>query len=89
LSPGIPIILAMIAFSVILATIFLCLLVKFPKCIFYTMLIAGAILIIALAVLLFSMNQIVAGIIVLAVLIFYGVFLYCFKDQLKTGIMLL
>jgi hypothetical protein len=89
LKPGIPIILAMIALSVVLAILFLCLLVKFPKCIFYTMLIVGAILIIALSILFFTMGQYVAGGIGLAILVFYGIFLYCFKDQMMTGIMLL
>jgi hypothetical protein len=53
------------------------------------MLIVGAILIIALGILFFTMGQTIAGISVLAILILYAIFLYCYKDQIKTGIILL
>ena len=84
-----PVIVGMIVFSVILSVVFLFLLVKFPKCMFYTMLALGAVLFIGLAVLLFVMGSVVGGIVMVVMLLIYAAFVYCSRDKLRVGIVLL
>ena len=89
LKPAIPAIASMIALSVVLAIVFLLLLMKFPKCMFYTMLAVTTLLMIVLAIVCFAQGIIVMGIIILVALFFFGCFLYCCRDQIEIGIVLL
>lgn len=89
LKPGIPIILGMIVFALLLAILFLVLLVKFPKCVFYTMLILGGLLLLGLSILLFSFQQYAAAGIILFIFLLYLLFLYCSREQIRVGIVLL
>lgn len=79
----------MIALSVVLAIAFLCLMVKFPTCMFYTMLGLGAVLILALAILLFVAESIVGGIIFLVIFLIYLLVLFCAREKIRVGIALL
>lgn len=79
----------MIVLSGVLSVVFLLLLVKFPTCMFYTMLAVGAILFIGLAVLLFVMGEVAGGIVIVVLLLIYAAFLYCSRDKIRVGIVLL
>jgi hypothetical protein len=89
LKPGIPVIIGMIVLSVVLAVVFLCLIIKFPSCMFYSMLILGAILILALAILLFVVGSVAGGVIFLVILLIYLLVIWCSRDKIKIGIVLL
>lgn len=89
LKPGIPIIVGMVVFSVILSIVYLCLIVKFPKCMFYAMLVLGALLILALSVILFITGSIAGGAIFLAMFLLYLLAVWCSRDKIRVGIVLL
>lgn len=69
----------MILLSVVLAIVFLCLLVRFPRCMFYFMLVVGGLMIVALAILLFVTGQPIAGAVIAVIAIVYGVMVFCSK----------
>lgn len=69
----------MILLSVVLAIVFLCLLVRFPRCMFYFMLAVGGLMIVALAILLFVTGQPIAGAVIAVIAIVYGVMVFCSK----------
>lgn len=89
LKPGIPVIVGMVLLSIVLAIVFLLLLVKFPKCVFYTMLILGALLILALAVGMFLAQNPIGGGVVLALLVVYAAAIYCSREKIQAGVVLL
>ena len=80
LKPAIPTIVGMIALAIVLSIIFMCMLSRFPKCMFYTMLIFTAIILIALTIAMFVAGSVVGGIILLIVLLIYGCFLCCSRE---------
>lgn len=89
LKPGIPVIVGMVLLSIVLAIVFLLLLVKFPKCVFYTMLVLGALLLLALAVGMFLAQNPIGGGVVLAMLVVYALVIYCSREKIQVGIVLL
>lgn len=89
MKPAIPTIIGMIILSIILAIVFMCLLSKFPKCMFYSMLAFTAIVLIVLTIVMFVSGAIVVGVILLILLLLYGCFLCCSREQIKIGIVLL
>ena len=89
LKPGLPVIVGMCVFAVILAVLFLCLILKFPKCMFYTMLAVGALLILALAVILVISQQFVGGAIFFGIFLLYILAIYCSRDKIRIGTVLL
>ena len=89
LKPAIPTIVGMIGLAIVLSIIFMCMLSRFPKCMFYTMLILTAILLIALIIAMFAAGSIVGGVLLLIVLLIYGCFLCCCREEIRVGIVLL
>lgn len=77
------------AFTVVMAALFLCLLVKFPKCIFVSMLIFGFLLIGAITALLFYIGALVPAIIMCVLMGILLLILCCTYKKIKTGIALL
>lgn len=67
----------------------MCLLSRFPKCMFYTMLIFTAVILVALMIMMFVAGAVVVGILLLIVLLIYACFLYCSREQIRIGIVLL
>lgn len=56
---------------------------------FYTMLVFGALLILALAIILFIGLQFAAGVIFLVVFFAYILAIYCGRDKIRVGTVLL
>lgn len=56
---------------------------------FYTMLVFGALLILALAIILFVALQFAAGVIFLVVFLAYILAIYCGRDKIRVGTVLL
>lgn len=79
----------MIVFSLILSILYLCLIVKCPKCMFYAMLVLGALLVLALSIVLFIAGSIAGGAIFLAIFVLYLVMVYCSREKIRIGIVLL
>ena len=79
----------MIALAFALSIAFMCLLAKFPKCMFYSMLVFTAIVLVILMILLFAAGATVGGVVILVILLIYGCFLFCVRDQIRIGITLL
>lgn len=79
----------MVLLSIVLAIVFLLLLVKFPKCVFYTMLVLGGLLLLALAVAMFISQNPIGGGVILAVLAVYALVIYCSRDKIQVGVVLL
>ena len=79
----------MIALAFALSIAFMCLLAKFPKCMFYSMLILTALVLVILMILLFAAGAIVGGVIILVMLLIYGCLLFCARDKIRIGITLL
>lgn len=89
LKSALPIIISMVGLAIILSVIFLVLLIKFPRCMFYTMLAVALILITALMVLMFYSGVIIAGIVLLLMLLGFGCFLFCVRGKIRAGVVLL
>ena len=89
MKPAVPSIIGMIALAFVLSLAFMCLLAKFPKCMFYSMLAFTAIVLIILVILMFVAGAVVGGVILLVILLIYGCFLYCARDKIRIGITLL
>lgn len=89
LKPGIPIIIGMMALSFLMSIVFLCLLTRFPTCIFITMLILGAILFAAVTVLLFYAQALIPAIIMCILFILLIIVLCCTFNKIRTGLVLL
>ena len=79
----------MVALSVVLAVAFQCLLIKFPQCMFYAMLILGGIFMIALAIIMIIAGGIAGGIVFGVITIIYFVVIFCNKNQIRIGTVLL
>lgn len=56
---------------------------------FYTMLVFGALLILALAIILFIALQFAAGVIFLVVFLAFILAIYCGRDKIRVGTVLL
>lgn len=56
---------------------------------FYTMLVLGAVMILALTILLFVSGSPIGGGIMAAMLVFYVIMIYCSKEKIRIGIVLL
>lgn len=89
LKPGIPVIVGMIVLSIVLAVAFQCLLLKFPKCMFYTMLILGGVFMLVLAIIMVIAGALAGGIIFAIVTIIYFIVVFCNKSQIRVGSVLL
>lgn len=89
LKPGLPVIIGMMALTVVMAVLFLCLLVRFPKCIFVTMLILGALLMGTITALLFYVGALVPAIVLCVLSFVLVVVLCCTFRKIRTGIVLL
>lgn len=89
MKPGIPIIAGMMAFTVVMAMLFLCLLVKFPKCVFATMMVLGFLLLGAITALLFYVGALAPAIIMCVFMGIIFIILCCTYKKIKTGIALL
>lgn len=83
------IIVGMFFFSIALAIIFVLLLKNFPKCMIYSMI--GLIFCVYVALIILGIiNQIWWMVIVFGItIIITAILLYCFRNQLQTGILLL
>ena len=79
----------MMGLTVMMAILFLCLLVRFPKCIFITMLILGALLMGTITALLFYVGALVPAIILCVLSFVLVVVLICTFKKIRTGIVLL
>ena len=79
----------MMTLTIFMAIIFLFLLVKFPKCIFATMLVLGGLLIAAITVLLFYIGALVPAIIMCVIFVVLICILACTFKKIITGIVLL
>lgn len=79
----------MIVLSVVLSLLFLLLLIKFPKCMFYSMLIFGGLLILALAIIMFIAGSYVGGALILVLFLIFAVVMYCNRDKIQIGVVLL
>ena len=76
----------MMGLTVMMAILFLCLLVRFPKCIFITMLILGALLMGTITALLFYVGALVPAIILCVLSFVLVVVLICTFKKIRTGI---
>ena len=72
-----------------MAILFLCLLVRFPKCVFITMLILGAALMGTITALLFYIGALIPAIIMCILSFVLVVVLLCSFNKIRTGIVLL
>ena len=79
----------MIALGVGIAFLLMLLFIKFPRCLLYTMLALSVLSLFGLIVLVFMQGMIAMGVILLIVFVCAGCFLYCAKDQIKMGTILL
>lgn len=79
----------MMALTVIMAMLFLCLLVRFPQCVFVTMLVLGFLLLGAVTALLFYIGALVPAIIMCVIIGVMVIILCCTFKKIKTGIALL
>lgn len=89
LKSGIPVIIGMIVLSIVLAVAFQCLLLKFPKCMFYTMLILGGVFMIVLAIIMIYAGVIAGGVIFGLITIIYFIVVFCNQNQIRIGTVLL
>lgn len=89
LKPAIPVIAGMMGLSIIMAVVFLCFLVRFPKCVFIFMMVLGVLLLIAITALLFYVRAFAAAIILCVLIIALVGVLFCTFPKLKTGLILL
>ena len=79
----------MLAFTFILAIVFLILVSKFPKCMIYTGLVLAAIILVALGIALLASGVIIGAVMIFGLLALSACLLYCFREQLEQGIVLL
>lgn len=79
----------MILLSIVISIVFLMLLVKFPKPMFYAMIIITFLILLAVVIVSFIAGAIVVGISAMIILLIYGCFLFCVRDKIPEGIVLL
>ncbi len=89
MKPAIPVISGMMGLTLLMAVLFLFLLVKFPYCIFVSMLIIGTVLIGTVTALLFYIKALVPAIIMCILCFILFCVLACTFRKIKTGIVLL
>ena len=79
----------MIAFAMVLALLFLFLLVKFPKPMFYGMCFITAAILIGIVIVSFVVGAYFVGIIALVILALYACVYFCSRDKIAEGIVLM
>ena len=89
LKPAVPVIIGMIALAVVTAVMFLVLLMKFPECMFYTMLAISAILMVVLIIILVATANYIAAIILAVIFLVFACVLLCNQEKIRIGIVLL
>lgn len=82
-------IIGMLVLSILIAIIFVLLLKKFPACMVYGMIALIFIVLIAVIILGFVVSNYWLSIICVVILLFLALFLFCYREKLKLGILLL
>lgn len=89
LKPGIPIIVGMMALSFVMAVLFLCLLVRFPACVFVVMLVLGVGMFAAVTGLLFYAQAWLPAVVMCVLFVLLVVVLCCTFKKIRIGLVLL
>lgn len=89
LKNSIPIIAGLILFSIVLSLLFLILLIKFPKPMFYGMCILALLTFLAVTVACFIVQAYPMAIIMLLMILIYACVFYCARDKIPEGIILM